>query len=305
MGTFAVTTETARAQAAQREEAAARRRAETIRDFVVSALRAGDASQPGGRADATILDAMDDAIADVDSPRFRDDLATAADLKLTIAAVLRVNGRLSAASTQAGQALELLRRVHSRDHDDIAAAWNGVAWLHDCFGRPVEALPPLADSLVIYRPVVPGDDASVALCLDNLAATKAALSDLPEACGLQPQAVDMLRRVRGGDHPDLAVCLNNLAVLWANTGENERAETMLEEALAMLQRLPEGRAALRKVLWDSARHRLALGDAIGALPELEQLVQMASEALAADSPWLKRYRAALAKCRKALPVKDR
>ena len=42
------------------------------------------------------------------------------------------------------------------------------------------------------------------------------------------------------------------------------------------------------------------GDAAGALPELEELLQLGSKALAPDSPWLARYRDALARCQEEL-----
>jgi eukaryotic-like serine/threonine-protein kinase len=81
------------AEAAQKEEVGARKRAEAISEFVVTALRAGDAVNPGGGQGVTILDAMERAIADIESGRFRDDPATEAALKQMIGTILRINGR--------------------------------------------------------------------------------------------------------------------------------------------------------------------------------------------------------------------
>ena len=69
------------AEAAQKEEESARKRAEAINEFVLTTLRAGDAVNPGGGQDVTILAAMDRAIADIDSGRFKDDPETEAGLK--------------------------------------------------------------------------------------------------------------------------------------------------------------------------------------------------------------------------------
>jgi serine/threonine protein kinase/tetratricopeptide (TPR) repeat protein len=458
-----------RALLAQRDEATARRRAERIRDFVVSTLRTSDASEEGGREDTTILEAMDAAIAEVDSPAFADDPAAAADLKLTIAGILRVNGRMAASLQQAEQALVLLRSVHPGDHLDVAAAINDVARaaerlnrrdeaerhfrealamyerllpgdnghtaalrnnvgeMRNLRGRPDEALPYLEQAVAMYRRLGPDHERPLALCLDNVAKAKESLGDAAAALPLQQQAVDMLRRHTRGDHPSLAVVLNNLAVLEAKVGDDDKADALFLEALsmrqrmfqgdhpvvaegllnlamlrtsrgraaaavdlleqgvamnarlypgdhpmvahglltlgstrlalgdaiaaekacdravamhralfagdhigtamslagrararaaqpasaaaatadfveatAMLHRLPEGPQPLRQVLWHSAQHRLATGDATGALPELEELLQLGTKALAPDSPWLARYREALATCKEQL-----
>lgn len=458
-----------RALLAQREEASARRRAERIRDFVVSTLRASDVTMEGGRGDTTILEAMDAAIAEVDAPAFAEDPATAADLKLTIAGILRVNGRMAASLQQAEQALLLLRSVHPGDHLDVAAAVNDVARAAERLdrrdeaerlfrealamyerllpgdnthtaalrnnlgemlnqrGRADEALPYLEQAVAMYRRLGADQERSLALCIDNLAKAKESLGDAAAALPLQQQAVELMRRHTRGDHPHLAVVLNNLAGLEARVGDDDKADALFLEALsmrqrlfrgdhpvvaegllnlamlrttrgraaeavdlleqgvamngrlypgdhpmvahglltlgstrlalgdakaaatacdravamhralfaadhigtamslaarararaaqpghateatadfvdavAMLHRLPEGPQPLRQVLWHSAQHRLAQGDAAGALPELEELLQLGSKALAPDSPWLARYREALARCKEEL-----
>ncbi len=454
-----------RAELAQREEARARQHAETIRDFVVAALREADVTRAGGREDVTILAAMENAIDDLDSGRFAAEPAIAADLKLTIAQVLHTNGRLEAALALAEQAVQLLRRVHSGDHDDLAAAicevgrlCNRLGRLQDCerfsreamsmydrlyagdnvhraslrnnvgdvlraLGRPAEALPLLEESVSMMRRLG-NEDGTLAMSLDNLAQAKEELGAEPEAQALLEEALSLRRRVYVGDHPDLAVGINNVAAHCWSRGDRERAEQLFEEALAMrrrmfhgdhpvvaesllnlaflranndqaaaaavlldeglamsqrlfpgdhpnvahglftlgttrlalgdtaaaeaafarslvmhqalypgdhigtamslaqraraqalqdgkaasaradydaalamLRRMPIGRSPLREVLWNSSRQRYAAGDIEGAVGELEELVELATEALAPDSPRLQEYRAALARCR--------
>ncbi len=462
-----------RAELAQGAEAKARQRAETIRDFVVAALRSADVSQAGGHEDVTVLAAMDNAIAEVDSGCFADDPATAADLELTIARILNTNGRLEQALVQAERAVTLLRQAHEGDHDDLAAAicevgrlCNRLGRLQDCErhsreamamydrlrvgddyqraalrnnvgdvmraqGHAAAALPLLVDSVAMLRRLG-GDQGTLAMAVDNLAQAKEDLGASDEAQTLWEEALAIRRRVHAGDHPDLAVGINNLAVQYWTRGDRAHAEPLFDEALAMrrrmfhgdhpvvaealmnvafvrisngkaaaatvlldeavamnqrlfpgnhqnvahglftlgsarlsleqyeaaedafgrslamhqalfegdhigtamsfaqrgraralqagkgaaaradydaalamLRRMPGGQTPLREVLWNSSELRLAAGDPAGALPELEELVALATEALEPDSPRLQEYRDALARCREKVAATKR
>ncbi|NUP95176.1 MAG: tetratricopeptide repeat protein [Planctomycetaceae bacterium] len=268
------------AAAAQAEEAQARRRAETIRDFVVAALRAGDAAHEGGRADATIVEAMDAAIADLDLGRFRDDPATAADLRLTIANILRTNGRYDAALAQAEAALRAERTLHGGDAPGTAAALCEIGSCLDRLGRGEESELRAREALEMYERLYSGDNyhvaalrsnlgdrlrqqrrndeaqpllesavemlrrldkgAELAKGLGNLAQLRETLGDDDGALRFYEEALAVHRREHAGDHPDLAVAINNLAVFCAGIGETERGETLLAEALEMRQRMFRG-----------------------------------------------------------------
>ncbi|MBK7875198.1 MAG: serine/threonine protein kinase [Planctomycetes bacterium] len=265
---------------AQEKEAKARQRAETIRDFVVAALRAGDASRSGGRADATIVQAMDNAIADVDSDRFRDDPATAADLRLTIANILRTNGRFDTALVQSEAALAALQELHAGDASEVAEALCEVGNILDRLGRREESERHTRESLEMYERLYSGDNyhiaalrsnlgdrlhqqgridearplledavammrrldrgAELAKALGNLAQLREALGDKDAAQLLYEEALAVQRREDRGDHPDLAVAINNLAVFCAGKGDVERGDALLSEALAMRQRMFHG-----------------------------------------------------------------
>src|SRR5262249_48996488 len=74
------------------KEARARARTETINAFVTAALKSSDPNTPGGRQATTILEAMQSAVRDIESGRFRDDPETEAELRHTIGIILENNG---------------------------------------------------------------------------------------------------------------------------------------------------------------------------------------------------------------------
>lgn len=117
------------AEASKEEEAKARKRAETISEFVTTALKAGDAWNSGiagaGEAgaavtvgagqDMTILAAMDNAVKDIDSGRFKDDPETEAGLRDTIGVILRNNGKYDKSKPLLEQALAIRERLYKAD----------------------------------------------------------------------------------------------------------------------------------------------------------------------------------------------
>ena len=229
-----------RAEAAKDEETKARTRAETISDFVTTALRASDPVNTGGAQDMTILAAMDNAIADIASGRFKDDLETEAGLKNTIATILRNNGRLDQAHSLAVQALELYQRLHQGDHPDVAASLNDVARVVEALGRRAEAEPLMVQSLEMYQRLYQGDNEHIAALLNNVADVREELGRAAEAEPLMVQALAMYQRLYQGDDGSVARCLDNLAGVRSSLGRLDEAEPLYVQALEMRQRLYQG-----------------------------------------------------------------
>jgi hypothetical protein len=147
----------------------------------------------------------------------------------------------------------------------------------------------------------PGDHPNVAHGLLTLGNVQIDLGDAVAAEASLERAVVMHEALFADDHMGMAMSLAARARARAAQPAKAGAATAdFAAAVAMLHRLPDGHVPLRQVLWNSARHRQAKGDAAGALPEFEELVQLATAALPPDSPHLERYRAALAACRAAV-----
>ncbi len=228
-----------RANEAATSEARARTRAEKISTFVITALQSGDALSRGGAQDTTILAAMDNALKDIDSGRFKDDPETEADLKSTIAVILENNGRMQDAEPLAVRVLEILRQLHPGDHEDTALALNSLAKIQDALGRSSEAEPTYVQAGEMQERLFPGDHIELATTLNNLAYVRHRQGQLNDAEPLYVRALEMRRRLKQRDEV-YAVMLSNLAVIRQHMGQVADEEQLLTESLEVLRRLFTG-----------------------------------------------------------------
>jgi tetratricopeptide (TPR) repeat protein/tRNA A-37 threonylcarbamoyl transferase component Bud32 len=239
-GLIRAVAERRRAEVAQEEEAKARKRAETISAFVTTALNASDARNEGGGQDVTILAAMDNAIADIDSGRFAEEPETEAELRNTIATILRNNGRLDEARVLAEQALETWQRSHPGDHPKVAESLNDVARVAADLGLADEAEQLMVQSLEMYQRLYAGDNPHVAALLNNIAELRDSTGRAAEAEPWMVQSLEMHQRLHPGDHRDVAQALDNLAKMRDSLGRYAEAETLYVQALEMRRRLYPG-----------------------------------------------------------------
>ncbi len=221
-------------------EGRARKRAETISQFVTSALRSGDPNNVGGSQATTILDAMGSAVRDINGGRFRDDPETDAELRTTIAKILKGNGRIAEAEPLFTAAHELQRRMHPGDHPDVAMSLAELASVREALGRAVEAEPLYVEALAMRQRLFKGDCEEIAQSLNDLAYVRDTLGQVREAEAMYVQALEMRRRLASGDGAPLATSINNLAYVRDELGKLAEAEALYVEALAMNRRLYRG-----------------------------------------------------------------
>jgi tetratricopeptide (TPR) repeat protein/tRNA A-37 threonylcarbamoyl transferase component Bud32 len=272
-----------RAENAAAQEKKARTRAETISEFVTTALKASDATNADGRQDMTILAAMDAAIADLESGRFRDDPETEAGLQDTIALILMNNGQVARAEPLAAHAFATRKRLYDGDHVEVAASLNTLGDALYAIGRFADAEALYAQRLEMERRLRGGDHQEVAASLDNLAQARVALGRLAESEPLFVEALEMRRRLVTGDHQDVAESLNNLAGMYANAGRPADAEPLFVEALGMYRRLHPGDYPYVAVaLGNVATIRCTLGRYAEAEPLAVQTLEMYRRLFAAD-----------------------
>ena len=233
------TAEARRAEAAQQEEAKARQRAETIRDFVVMALREGDAYQGGGQ-DVTVVDAMKNALADIEAGRFDDDPETEAALKKTVSVVFNNNGQAEEAYALATEALAIYERLHPGDHGTVASCLNDVALVLIKLGRGREAEPLMTRALAMYQRLATGDNSHVATLLNNLGDLRTDLGQPAAAEPLLRDSLAMFERLAPGDTSEKSKILDNLGSVRSAMGHADEAEALYEQALAMRRRLYPG-----------------------------------------------------------------
>lgn len=229
---------------------AARARAQAVTDFVTTTLRSSDpyavragadADGPaaGGRHDATILDAMQLALRDLDSGRFKDDPETEAALRTTIATILENNGRPGEAEPLYRAALETYRARFTGDHPLVANALNNLSRNLHTLGRS-EAEDLCRESIAMYERLTPRDDAALARGLGNLGLI---LTDRGRALdGIAPltESLAIRERLYGGDHTETASSLSSLASVLRSAGRADEAAPFATRALAMRERLYSG-----------------------------------------------------------------
>jgi tetratricopeptide (TPR) repeat protein len=281
--------ESARAERARAEESRARSRAETITGFVVAALRSGDAQNlgevQGAGQDMTILAAMDSAVREIQSGRFKNDPETELDLLSTIAQILRNNGRTPAAEPLVTRALELARRQHPSDHAKLAMALEHVAHVREELGRLEEAEPLMREALAMRRRLHRDTDSALAGTLQSLGMLLLSKGELDEASRLCTEALDLSRGLHPGDHTEVAICLNNLALVRQSQGKPIEAQPLFTEALEMHRRLypgdhPEVAAGLNNL----GIVRAKLGDTRAAAELFEQCLAMRERLYRGDHP---------------------
>ena len=232
------------AEAAREDESKARKRAETISEFVTTALRASDAQSagfvgawagPGAAApaahDMTVLAAMDNALRDLDSGRFEDDPETDAALRETIGTVLRNNAQYDRARLLLEQALATQERLFGVDSPAVAPSVNNLAEVHFQQGRYADAEPLFLRALAINERALGPDHAEVAIGLSNLAVLYGNDGRLDRVEPLLRRALAIREKAFGLDHQETANSMSNLAVLYRAQGQPVRAEPLARRAL--------------------------------------------------------------------------
>ena len=262
--------EARRAEAAKEEESASRRRAETISQFVTTALKSSDPEIDGGGQDMTILAAMDNAVADIDSGRFAHDPAAEAALKDTIGLILLNNGRRPEAEKLLTQALATQRRLAAGDSAALSQTMNNLALVLHETGRTEEARRLFVEALEMDRRLHPGDHELVAIAMMNLAS--AVTPD--EADSLVRDAMAMRRRLSTGESRTTVRDLNQLGFVFERRGRTAEAEPLYAEALEVSRRVCKGDDPLVAIVLDN------LGKARSALGRGAEGAELLTQALA-------------------------
>ena len=232
-----------KAIASKEEESKARKRAETITEFVTTALKASDAensSLAAGGADAahdmTILAAMDNAIADINSGRFKDDPETDAGLREIIGVILMNNGKYDSAKPLLEQVLAMRERMVGGDDPIVATSLINLATLYGEQGQYAQAESLYTRALAIFEKAYGPDHSLVATSLNNLAVLYFTQGQYAQAEPLYTRALAFNEKALGPDHPVVADSLDNLAALYVEKGQYAQAEPLYTRALAIREK---------------------------------------------------------------------
>jgi tetratricopeptide (TPR) repeat protein len=186
----------------------------------------------------TILGAMDNAIKDIDSGRFKDDPETEAELRGMIGEILESNGKYDRAKPLLEQALAIRERLFKADDLIVAESLNslGVFYYRQGQGSAARAEALLKRALAIYEKVLGPDHLSVAYSLSSLSSFYFAYGQHTQAGLLKTRALAILEKVLGPDDPHVASSMSDLAMLYQTQGRYAQAEPLLARALAIHER---------------------------------------------------------------------
>jgi len=105
--------------------------------------------------------------------------------------------------------------------------------LLDGLKRFDESEPIYRRALAVYEAL--GDDAEIAVTLNNLASICAARGALDEALSHYQRALALKEQLLGPQHPDVALTLNNLGLLRKRQGEFSEAAQLYRRALSIFE----------------------------------------------------------------------
>ncbi len=225
-------------------EVKARDRAEAITTFVTNALKSSDPLQLG-KQDTTIAQAMESAIASIESGTFKVDPETEAELKDTIGLVLKNNGKYALAAPLLEQSLATREAVFKGDHPDIAVTLQNLGALHVALGQYDKAEPLLARSSAMFEKTRGPEHADFAAALNALAALHYTQGRLEQAEPLFRRTLSIREKILSPNHRDLALTLNDLALLLSRPAQVRRGRAP-DEAIGRDQRASPGPGSPRR-----------------------------------------------------------
>lgn len=226
-----------RADERARAAEAAERKAEAINEFVQQALQSADPFE-GGAQDMTVVEAMRNALREIEAGAFRDQPDIEAGILSTIADVLLNNGDAEEARRIYDGILQAqLERWDRADRIEVVDAMNDLASAEIAMGDVAEAERLLTLALEMHRRLPERDEQDVALLLNNVASVREDLGRLHDAESLLRESLAIREGAVRGDDEDLANTLNNLSSVRAALGDLDEAESLCRKALEMRQRL--------------------------------------------------------------------
>jgi serine/threonine protein kinase/Flp pilus assembly protein TadD len=220
-----------------------------------------------------------------------------------LAVLLKDMGKLDEAEPLYREALAIRRNALPPGHPNIATSLGNLAVLLRDQNKLAEAEPLLREALEIRREALPAGSVEIANTMSMLVAVLQEQGKHAETEPLAREALDLHRASRPARPEHIAASLNSLATVRQGLGKTAEARAGWDEAIAMLQKhAPNGSALLARVLWRSGSARMENNDAARALPELQEAVTLAERLLKPEDAQLAEYRAALARCKAALPA---
>jgi len=199
------------------------------------------------------------------------------------ALVLRERADLVGGEAAARESLEIRRRVHGRDHKEVAESLSVVGNLVIGMGDPEgrkEAVGIYREALEIYAAAVSEPDQELARMKNNLGMVLSQEGQFEEAEEHLRGALEIEEKLFEQEHPDTARAINNLAILLRRMGRMEEAGEQYRRSLEMRRSLhPDGHPSVAQSINNLGAFHYANG-------ELDRAEELFAEALDMWRPYL-------------------
>lgn len=154
-----------------------------------------------------------------------------------LALVLDDKGKADEAIEKYKEALDLGKKVHKTDNEEIASILNAIGIFYKNSSNLSEAEKFYLESLEMYRRLYNGDNRELASTICNTGNFYFYLGKYDQADKLHLESIAMRRRLFKSDHKDLANGLGNYSILLLRQSRFAEAEIYCKEATDMYQRL--------------------------------------------------------------------
>jgi len=135
------------------------------------------------------------------------------------------------------RSLAISKKIHGKEHPDVAASLNNLAVLYEEQGNYDQAKPLYERSLAIFEKVHGKEHPLVATSLNNLAGLYEEQGNYDQAKPLYEHSLAIRKKIHGKEHPAVAASLNNLAGLYKEQGNYDQAKPLYERSLAIFEKV--------------------------------------------------------------------
>jgi eukaryotic-like serine/threonine-protein kinase len=176
------------------------------------------------------------AITTIDE-QFKDDPATDASLRQSLADLYRTIGLYDAALPLQESAMATRRGVLGEEHPDTLASISNMGFLLQSQGKLDEAERYNREAAEALRRVLGVEHQQTLDAINNLSTVLQARGKLAEAEPLAREALEIRRRVLGAEHPDTLISISNVGALLEQQNKLAEAEPYYREALEIRRRV--------------------------------------------------------------------
>ncbi|HSE40209.1 MAG TPA: serine/threonine-protein kinase [Acidobacteriota bacterium] len=213
---------------AEREAA----RAKAVTEFLQDTFRAGNPFRNKLGRDVSLIEALQNAAKDIGTS-FKNQPETEADIRNTVGYTFMRLGKYEDAEKNLLRALEIRRKLHTGNNEDIATSLDNMGTLNHEKGSLPQGEKYFREALAMRKNLYPEGNKQVSDTLNNLGVLVHDEGKLPEAEKLYRECLELRYKFYGPEADETASTINNLGALLIAKEDFAAAETMMRQVLKL------------------------------------------------------------------------